>query len=131
MHATDSVRRGHLFVVVVISILLGISLCAGAFTVIISGEFPDGRDVTRFVLSVGLCVMLYQGRGWARWLTIISITLGALAALVAGFALLNLGMPGGGIALLIMAAFYVIAGGLLISPEVKDYAVAKRQYRHA
>jgi hypothetical protein len=67
----ESVRRGHLYIITAIAIMVGVSLFTIAFTTFINGIGGMDRQAVRVALTLGLCLMLYQARPWARWLPIV------------------------------------------------------------
>ena len=48
------------------------------------------QQIVRFILTIGLLVMIYQGKNWARIISIILFSLGVLGAV---FGLLTLSQP--------------------------------------
>ena len=65
---TDDVKKGKKQVVVVISILLTVSILSNLFAL----------NIPMFLGTVTLCIFLYLGHRWARWILGILISIGLL-----------------------------------------------------
>jgi len=77
-------------------------------------------DIVRFLLTVGLCVFLYRGVNWARWVASILFALGGLRSLIGGGTILARSMAG--LLLLGMGLVYVASAVILLFvPTVKAY----------
>ena len=78
------------------------------------------QQIVRFLLTCGLCVFLYQGANWARWVVGVLSGLGGLLSMIAGFAALMTNMAG--LLLIAMGLLYVACMiVLLFVPTVRKY----------
>ena len=83
------------------------------------------QQIVRFFLTVGLCVFLYRGANWARWVAGILFAMAGLGSLLGGVAALTTSMAGLG--LLVMGLVYVASTVvLLLVPTVRAFFGAGR-----
>ncbi len=83
------IRQGRLLISGVIVVCLSVSVATILFSILASGPHQVLQQLTRFGLTALLCVLLYQGRGWARWVLGILLGLGSILGLLSGLALLS------------------------------------------
>jgi hypothetical protein len=82
------------------------------------GQLP--RLLGRSILTLGLCVFLYRGAKWARWVTIILLVIAGLGSLIGG--LMALSTSWASLILLIMGLVYVASAIILLfNPKARDY----------
>lgn len=78
------------------------------------------QQIIRFLLTAGLCVFLYRGANWARWVGGVLFALGALGSLLGGLALLSTSIAG--VLLLVMCLVYSASAVILLFvPTVRAY----------
>jgi hypothetical protein len=110
-----------LFDIIIIGILFALNYSIGNIAEAIS-NLP--QDIFRFGLECILCVFLYKGHRWAKWITIV---LFVLAGIVAGIFIIILPISPIVFFLLIFGITYLIfAGVLLFSRSVKMFLNRKR-----
>lgn len=97
-------RPRRALIIAVIAIFLGNSL----LSIVLTNIAGIGNLLTqgvRFVLTVGLCVMLYQGRNWAR---LLAAGLGGLTTIMSVFSGLGLLATTGNVAGIILLLFGIL-----------------------
>jgi hypothetical protein len=118
MQAQTETGRRLVLAVIVATLTLEV-LAIVAFNTV-QGPQSLPQQIVRFFLTVGLCVFLYRGANWARWVAGILYALGGLGSLVGGVATLTTTMAGLG--LLIMGIVYVASAVILFFvPTVRAF----------
>ena len=111
----DVVRSdGRRLVAIAIWALLCASILVIVASMFVRHSGPRLSEVVRLALEVLLCVFLYRGAAWARWLTIVCFGLGALFAFRGGLGLLP---QAGGLLLLFLAVTFAACAMLLAFPR--------------
>lgn len=111
---------GRWLVLAIIVASLSLSLLAIAAFNISGGPERLPRQIVRFFLTVGLCVFLYRGANWARWVAGILFALGGLGSLIGGVAVLTTSMAG--LLLFVMGLVYLASALILLFvPAVRAY----------
>jgi hypothetical protein len=111
---------GRRLILAVIAATLTLDVLAIVTSSAILGPQRLPQQIVRFLLSIGLCVYLYRGANWARWVAGILYALAGLGSLVAGLAALTASMAG--LLLLVMGLVYVASAVvLLFVPTVRAY----------
>lgn len=113
--------------------VIATSLIVSLTTTLISARMVEdndlGTDMVRFVLTLLLCLALYQGRGWARWFSVFSFLIGGVGALIAGVLFLR-AVPFAAPLLLFMGIAYTgCAIVLWWVPSVAAYFAEQRERR--
>ena len=85
---------GRRLVVAVIAATLTTSVIVIATFNMDQGSDRLPLQIVRFLLTLGLCFLLYRGTNWARWVAGILFGLTGLGSLAGGFALLSAHKPG-------------------------------------
>ena len=114
------VESGRRLVLAVIVASLTLSVLAIVAFNIARGPERLPQQIVRLLLTVGLCVFLYRGANWARWVAGILFVLAGLGSLLGGVAVLSTSMAG---LLLIVMGFVYLASAvvLLFVPAVRAY----------
>jgi hypothetical protein len=81
------IRKGRLLIIGVVAICLCVSITSILFSILATGPRQVPQQLIRFGLTVLLCVLLYQGRAWVRWVLGILLALAAILGLLSGVAL--------------------------------------------
>jgi hypothetical protein len=115
-----SKARGRQLVIAVIAISIGASLLSTVLTASTLGTQRIGRDAIRLILNILLCISLYQGKNWARWVVGVLMAIGGIAGILGGLALLS-GTPLAFILILMGIAYFVCVYILFFVPSVKAY----------
>jgi hypothetical protein len=118
MEAKPETGRRLVLAVIVASLTLSV-LVIVAFNL---GRGPERlpQQIVRLLLTIGLCVFLYRGANWARWVAGLLFALGGLGSLLGGLAALSTGMAG--LLLIVMGLVYVgSAVVLFFAPTVRAY----------
>ncbi len=84
-----SPHSGRVWIIAISCVCVCMSLVTILFTNWVSGTPFRLTQGIRFVLTILLCLALYQGRSWARWISAILFGLGGLSALGAGVVLVR------------------------------------------
>ena len=118
METKPDMGRWLVLAVIVASLSLSV-LVIVAFNI---GRGPERlpQQTVRFVLTVGLCIFLYRGSNWARWVAGILFALGGLGSLIEGVAALSTSMA----SLLLFGMGLVYLGSAVILffvPAVRAY----------
>lgn len=103
---TEQAARGRRLVMGALAAMVVVSLISTTLSAVLSGGEGLAQDLIRTALTVALCYAVYQGRAWARWLTVALLGLGGLVSLGAGLVML-LVVPLGGAALLLLGVVYI------------------------
>ncbi len=118
METHNGVGRGMVLAVIAGTLTVSI-LVIVAFN-IIQGPERLPQQIIRLLLTFGLCVFLYRGANWARWIAGILFAWGGVGSLLAGALMLSSNMYG--IVLFAMGLVYVgSAIILLFLPAVRTY----------
>ncbi len=114
------VERGRRLVLAVMVATLTLSvLVIGTFN-IVQGSERLPQQIVRFLLTVGLCVFLYRGANWARWVASVLFVLGGVGSLLGGIAVLSTSMTG--LLLIGVGLVYVASAVVLLAvPAVRAY----------
>jgi hypothetical protein len=83
-----TIHKGRNTIIAVIAACLLISLASILLTNMVQGSDRIGGQSIRFLLTILLCVLLYQGKAWVRWVLGILFLLSGLGGLISGAALL-------------------------------------------
>jgi hypothetical protein len=105
-------EAGHRLVLTVIVATLTLSVLVIVASYTIQGPQRLPRQIVRFFLTVGLCVFLYRGANWARWVAGILFAVAGLGSLVDGVGALTISVAG--LALLAMGLVYVASAVILL-----------------
>ena len=120
MSMDPQIYRGRRLVLLVIIVCIGISLGTIVFTNLMLGPQNLGMQSVRFALTVFLCVMLYQGRNWARWVFGSLLLIGGTGFLLSGLPFLTQSLFG--LFIIVLAFSYLgCAGILFFAPSVRAY----------
>jgi hypothetical protein len=126
---SEEALAGRGLVIGVIATSLIVSLTTTLISERLVEENDLGTDIVRFVLTLLLCLALYQGRGWARWFSVVSFTIGGVGALIAGFIFLPI-VPVAAPLLFFMGIIYTGCGIVLWwVPSVAAYFAEQRERR--
>ena len=71
------IANGRTAVLVLIAVMLGMSLAWIFLFMIYRGPERLVGQLVRFALEIGLMVLLYRGVPWARWLTVVLLSVAA------------------------------------------------------
>ncbi len=113
-------RPGRGLVVAVIVATLTMALLADIVSLLMRGPAQLPQQLVRFALTVVLCVFLYRGAAWARWVSGVLFALGSVVSLVGGIAYLSTNTAS--LLLLLLGAVYAAcAVVLLFIPTVREY----------
>ena len=111
---------GRPLVVGVIATTLSMSVIVILLYNIQLGPQALPQQMVRFLLTVGLCIFLYQGANWARWVAGVLFSLGGLGGLLGGLAAISTGLAG--LLLAIMGLVYAVCAIILFfAPTVRKY----------
>lgn len=110
------------------SLVLAVIVASLSLSVLVIVAFNIGRgperlpqQIVRFFLTVGLCVILYRGANWARWVAGILFALGGLGSLIGGVASLSTSIMAG-LLLVVMGLVYLASAVILLFvPAVRAY----------
>lgn len=104
----------------VIAVTLALSVMVILVYLTSIGPQKVPQQIVRLILTGVLCVFLYRGVNWARWVAGILFVLAGIVGIASGTALLYIGA--GAFVLLAMGAVYVgSAVILLFVPSVRTY----------
>lgn len=118
MELRTSTGRRLVLAIIVASLAISV-LVIVAFTVA-RGTALLPQQIVRFLLTVGLCVFLYRGANWARWVAVILFALGGVMSLVGASAPSSTSMSG--LLLLLMGLVYAASALiLLLVPTVRAH----------
>jgi hypothetical protein len=122
---SDRIQRGRLIVIVVIAAVLLISCFTFLAGIARSNLSPFA--MVRFALTIGLCVMLWRGHSWARWLSAVLFGLGGIAAILVLASSATDDNPMIGTTMLFFGVIYfAISATLILSSDVRAFAVFQR-----
>lgn len=113
-------EAGRRLVLAIIVASLALSVLAILVFNVARGPERLPQQIVRFLLTVGLCVFLYRGANWARWVAGILFTLGGVGSLLVGSVALTTSLAG----LLLIAMGLIYAGSavvLFFVPPVQRY----------
>lgn len=102
---------GRKIVVGVIIATIALSLISIITSVLVDGQ-PLPAHLVRFLLTILLCLFLYRGANWARWIVVILLLLAGPSAVLAGLTLLP--HPGSAALLIIIGLVYTTSAILLM-----------------
>ena len=126
-----NVKQGLVLINIVTGLLLGISLFV--LLLMVLGGTPIKRLVIAFIrlfLGIGLLIMLYKGRQWARWLIVVLSLLSGIQVLRGAmfFAKLNASIEI--IFMLSTASLVYLVAGLVLtfSSRIKAFMRYKKGY---
>ena len=78
------------------------------------------QQIFRFLFTIGLCVFLYRGANWARWVVGILLSMAGVLAVLGGIALLLKARAG--FLLIVMGMVYLASAvALFFIPAVRAY----------
>ena len=113
-------QEGRGLVITVISATIALSVVAIVVYLITMGPKNLAQQIVRLILTVVLCVFLYRGASWARWVTIILFLLGGILLIPSAIAALHIGA--GAYMLFAMGAVYFASAAILLfAPAVRTY----------
>jgi hypothetical protein len=119
------IRTGR---IIVLSILIGclvLSLSTIVLTNLISGAEQLIAQTIRFVLTLLLCIVVYQGKVWARWVLSILLLIGGVFALSSGVGLLAVSPIA--LVLVVMGLVYLAGfASLLFLPHTRAFFAYQR-----
>lgn len=111
---------GRPFVLAVIFALLGLSLYSIGTFISVFGTVKLPQQIVRFLFSIALCICLYRGANWARWVTAL-LCLVTGAAFLVSIAVLQV-RGSDAFQMIAMGTIYLASAGvLLIVPSVRAY----------
>lgn len=116
----SQIAKGRRLVLAVIVASLSIS-----GIVIIVTNMPRGSDelpsqTIRLFLTVVLCIFLYRGSNWARWVAGILLVFGAVTSMILGFGITS-STPAGLLIVLMGLVYSASAVVLIFVPSVRAY----------
>ena len=118
MHGRAATGRRLVVAVMVATIAMSVLVIATFNAVQGPDRLP--QQIVRFLLTVALCVFLYRGAGWARWVATVLYGLTGLWSLALGFTRLAAAKPG--IQMIAFGAIYAAcASVLLFVPSVREH----------
>ncbi len=116
----SQVATGRRLVLAVIVASLMISILVIVVFNISRGPERLPQQIVRFLGTIALCVFLYRGANWARWVVSILSILAGFGALLLGLDALS--SSGMGFLLIAMGLVYVVSAGILLFvPTVRAY----------
>lgn len=125
----STAQRGKMLVLIIIAAVIGVSLINSVVTSTLLPNQPVSetvKDGIRLALTLLLCYFLYQGHGWAKWVTGVLIGLGGFLAIPGALLVIRYSLLGA-LWLLMMAAIYLTASWILLrSSEIKAFQSAQR-----
>ncbi|MGI8982608.1 MAG: hypothetical protein ACR2FY_25530 [Pirellulaceae bacterium] len=123
---SGKVQRGRLIVITVIAAVLFLSI-----SILIVGALQSTTSpfaIVRLALTIGLCVMLWRGHSWARWLAAVLFGLGGVAGILVLTSSATAKQPAVGTLMLFMAIIYfVISASLILSSDVRAFMAFQRK----
>jgi|GEM_PF-2015682 hypothetical protein len=123
---SDKVGRGRLIVIAVIAIVIFFSFVTFAAGIMRLNLSAFG--MARFILTIGLCVMMWRGHSWARWLAAVLFGLGGVAAMLVLTSPETVDQPAVGTVMLFMGiVYFVISASLIFSSDVRAFAAYQRE----
>lgn len=125
----SSTQKGQTLVISVIAIVILVSLLNLVGMAAIAPTQNTAKDGVRLVLTVSMCMFLYQGYGWARWVLGVLLGLGGLVAIPGALLVLTTSFFGALWILAIGVLYLGCAWVLLRSPEIKAFLAAQRAKR--
>jgi len=121
----NQAQRGRILVLVVISLVLGVSL----FVIVISNFVANTGNIVvqgvRFAITAVLCINLYFGKNWVRWLFVVLLAAGGVVSSAAGVSL-GTANPGALLIFLMGVIYLVCAVTLALSPSIKMFLQYQR-----
>lgn len=128
---SQQARTGRIIVLTVL--VLTVVMSAGMITLTNLMRGPDriGQEAVRFLLTILLCVLVYQGKGWARWVYAALLGLGGLFALVSAVPLAAMAPVGALLVAAIGVVYLACAITLAAVPSVRAYFAERRAQRAA
>ena len=112
--------NGQGLVIAVVAALISTSALVAVVYYFERGSDRLPSQVVRFLLTVVLCVFLYRGANWARWVAGVLCGLSGVGSMFGGAMLLAGGKQG--LPLLGLGVVYVTCfGALLLVPSVSAY----------
>jgi len=113
-------QRGRILVLGVIICLLGTSLLVMIVTGFVLQSANVIAQVVRFVISTLLCVTLYFGATWVRWLFVVLLLVSGVVSSAIGVSLVT--SNAGALFLLVLGLVYLASGLVLaLSSSVKTF----------
>ena len=116
---SDAERGRRLVVLVIVACLTLSVLVIFAYNIIVGSDTLP-QQIVRLILTAGLCIFLYRGANWARWVASVLFALGGLFSLFAWLIIPSIRLTG--LLQLVMGLVYgAIAIVLLFVPTVRAH----------
>ena len=120
------IRQGRRILLVVIATCLLLSVSSILSYNLVLGPGKMVPQVVRFLLTVLLCVFLYRGKDWARWLFGLLYSYNCIYALSMGIPLLSQSLWG--LMILFPGILYLLMVVVLFfSPSVRAFLTAQHE----
>lgn len=123
-----SISHGRYKVGQVITLLIGFDLITTAFYLVTVSSDRLPQQVGRAVLGALLCLALYRGARWARWLLVVLAVLAGMVIAPHALRVLDGDTSAGTLMLALMFVGYIWLARILIwVPEVPMFLAAQRE----
>lgn len=120
------IRQGRRILLLVIATCLLLSVSTILSYNLVLGPGKIVPQVVRFLLTALLCVFLYRGKDWARWLFGLLYGHNTIYAFTMGIPLLSQSLWG--LMILFLGVLYLLMGVILFfSPSVRAFLTAQRE----
>lgn len=116
----NQAQRGRILVLVVIAFVLGVSLFVIGASNLVTNTGNTPVQAVRFLITLFLCISLYYGRNWVRWLFVVLLSGSGVVAIGVGFTLFSTN-PAAAYFLLMGAVYVGCALVLALSSSVKMF----------
>ncbi len=125
----ESLKKGKYIVIIIITLtlLINIGTIISTTALLTSAGYPESASenittgIVRLFLTGLLCLYLYRGKPWAKWVSLILYALGGISALLICFSDFSLWS-------IIMATVYLVSALLLLfSKDAQSFMEAQDQ----
>ena len=121
-----SVKKGKNIVIGIICILLGVSLLSILLNIFSIGTGKIGTQAVRFFLTAALCFFVYKGQNWAKWVTVVLMSIAALAGLIGTLSVMAYPLLGA-ISFIYFILYTTVVILLLAPKSVKEFMEYQRK----
>jgi len=124
----EATERGRRLVLVAAAIMILVSAGTILTYNMALGQQQLISQVIRFILTVVLVIYLFKGYAWARWVSVVLLSLASLGGIVAGISLIP-SKPAARLLVAMGVLYLVCLGVLAFSGDVAEYFRQKTELR--
>ena len=101
----NQAQRGRILVLLVIAFVLGVSILVIGTSNLVTKTGNTPAQAVRFLITLFLCISLYYGRDWVRWLFVVLLSVSGVFAIGIAASLFSSNLAA--VSFLIMGIVYV------------------------